>query len=545
MKRRRRFGLVAACLVAGSAFPAVSAAQSLPSFPGAEGFGAIATGGRGGQVIKVTTLASSGPGSLQAALDTPGPRIIVFEVSGVIVGDHTVNHGDVTIAGQTAPGAGITISGRLFGKYDTSVNNIIVRHIRVRPTYGGQPGNQFDAIQFSRNSQLMLDHVSASWGVDETVDLYEAKDVTVQYSTIVESATSGHPEGVHNYGLINGPDGHRISLHRNLFAHHKNRAPAIANGPAEVTNNVIYNVRHGFVHHNPASGQFNIVGNVYIQGPNDTLYPFWFDDETPGSDPTMGYHLADNYIDDPGDYVGVVNDPWAQPLLHPSFSDMFASAAHYAPSAYDFTASVPGHHPVTIDPSSQTLADVLAEAGAFPRDVVTTRVVGEVQGRSGSWGVVAPSSLMAGLTAGAPPVDADDDGIADGWETTHGLDPSNGNDHATVMPSGYTAIEEYINELADDLVYGTTPGGGSGGGPATGGSGPGGGDSSTGGGGGEGGGDVGEGEGGGPGVGPGGPIDDITCSAGGAPASRGLWPMALIGLALGLGTRRRGGRRAT
>ena len=210
------------------------------------------------------------------------------------------------------------------------------------------------------------------------VDLYEAKDVTVQYSTIVESATSGHPEGVHNYGLINGPDGHRISLHRNLFAHHKNRAPAIANGPAEVTNNVIYNVRHGFVHHNPASGQFNIVGNVYIQGPNDTLYPFWFDDETPGSDPTMGYHLADNYIDDPGDYVGVVNDPWAQPLLHPSFSDMFASAAHYAPSAYDFTASVPGHHPVTIDPSSQTLADVLAEAGAFPRDVVTTRVVGEL-----------------------------------------------------------------------------------------------------------------------------------------------------------------------
>ncbi|MCP4448705.1 MAG: pectate lyase precursor, partial [Myxococcales bacterium] len=149
------------------------------AFPGAQGFGALATGGRGGRVVKVTTLNASGPGSFGAAIDLDEPRIIVFEVSGAIEADFEIPYGDVTIAGQTAPGGGITIQGRLFGAY---------------------------------------------------------------------------PEGEHNYGLINGPDGQRVSLHHNLFAHHKNRSPAIANGPAEIRNNIMFNVRHGFIHHNPASG---------------------------------------------------------------------------------------------------------------------------------------------------------------------------------------------------------------------------------------------------------------------------------------------------
>ncbi len=533
LNRLRRFSVLGG-VVATLGCSSIANAQSLPSFPGAEGFGAVATGGRGGQVIKVTTLASTGPGSLQAALDTPGPRIIVFDVSGVIPGDHVVNHGDVTIAGQTAPGAGITIAGRLSGKYDDAVTNIIVRHIRVRPTHAGEPGHQFDAVQFSRNSQLMFDHVSASWGVDETFDVYEADDVTVQYSTITESATSGHPEGQHNYGLISGPDGHRISLHHNLFAHHKNRAPAIANGPAEVTNNLIYNVRHGFVHHNPANGQFNITGNVYVQGPNDALYPFWFDDETPGSDPALAYHLADNFIDDPGDYVGVVHDPWTEASLHPSFASLFAPATLFSPAPHDFTTIVPTLHPVSKESSSQTSATVLAEAGAFPRDVVTTRILGEVQSRNGSWGVDAPSSLTTGLTPVAPATDLDDDGMADAWETAHELNPGDGTDHDTLMPSGYTAIETYINELADTLVYG--PGGsssnGTGGGAAEGGSG--------GGGLGEGGfADGGGGSGEEPEVGPGdNPLDDYACSVGSSSPARGIGALALVALALVLGTRR-------
>ena len=221
------------------------------AFPGAEGFGARVSGGRGGAVIKVTSLAASGPGSLQEALDAPGPRIIVFDVSGVIAADQIrIAHGDVTIAGQTAPGAGITIKGRLTGEYDNSVGNIIIRHLRVRPEYDGSAGEQFDGIQLSRNHHIILDHVSVTFGVDETLCLYEATDVTLQWSTIANGATSGHPEGEHNYGMINGPDGRRISVHHNLLANNKNRNPAIANGPAEVVSNVIYNARHGFVHHN-------------------------------------------------------------------------------------------------------------------------------------------------------------------------------------------------------------------------------------------------------------------------------------------------------
>jgi pectate lyase len=447
MQRLGRFALAFA-VAAGVSQPEDAAA--LPAFPGAEGFGAVASGGRGGQVLKVTTLAASGAGSLQAALDTAGPRIIVFEVSGVIEGDVHIPHGDVTIAGQTAPGGGITIAGRLLGEYDGAVGNIILRFLRIRPVYDGSPGEQFDAAQLSRNAPIILDHVSVSWGVDETLDLYEATDVTVQWCTIEASSTSGHPEGMHNYGLINGPDGRRISVHHNLFVHHQNRNPAIANGPAEVINNVVYDVRHGFVHHNPASGPFNIVGNVYIQGPEDDLIPFYFDDENGFSAPDLSYYLADNYIDDPGDFVGVVDDPWQSPPAHPTFSELLAPVSLRAPSAHVFSGN--GYVPVTRQPSSEVVTLVRERAGAFPRDVVTRGLIGDLDNRGGGWGAVVPADLMDGLTPTAPPTDADDDGIADDWESSHGLDPSDAGDHSAVMDSGYTAIEEYANSLADALA---------------------------------------------------------------------------------------------
>jgi pectate lyase len=436
-------------------------ASALPAFPGAEGFGAVATGGRGGKVIKVTTLAASGPGSLQAALSEAGPRIVVFAVSGVIDGDVTVEQGDVTIAGQTAPGAGITIRGRFFAAYDEAVQNIIVRHLRVRPAYDGSAGEQFDAIQFSRNSRIIFDHISVAWGVDEDMDLYEADDVTVQWSTIEESATEGHPEGQHNYGMINGPDGHNASLHHTLFAHHRARCPAFANGPAEVRNNVAYNVRHGFVHHNPASGPFNIVGNTYIQGPDDDLIPFYFDDENGGGDSGLQYWLADNYVDDPGDYVGVVDNPWQAPPIHPSFEDLALDESHRAAAEFDFSARVPGYLKISTQGSQEASALVLEKAGAWPRDAITLRTVAEAKARSGTWGVHAPADLLEGLTPGEPPPDSDGDGMPDEWETEQGLDPQNGDDHSKVTTSGYTAIEDYINGLADALTGGPPPGSGS------------------------------------------------------------------------------------
>ncbi len=427
-----------------------TAAFAQPAFPGAEGFGASATGGRGGQVLRVTTLEATGPGSLQEALDTPGPRIIVFTVSGVIDGDIVIPHGDVTIAGQTAPGAGITIAGRLIADYDAAPSNIVVRHLRMRPIYDGSPGEQFDGSQFSTASLVMLDHVSISWGLDETLDLYSANDVTLQWSTIEESATEGHPEGEHNYGMIQGPDGYRISVHHNVFVHHKNRNPAIANGPAEVVNNVAYNVRHGFVHHNPASGPFNIVGNSYLAGPDDELIPFFFDDENGYTAPDLSYFLADNFIDDPGVFTGTVDNPWMMPFDHPSFEYLGPPESFRSPAQHDFSGG--SHVGVTAQPASEAMTLVLECAGGFPRDVVTTRVLAELEARNGGWGVDMPGDLLEGLTPGASTTDTDLDGMPDDWESANGLNPNDGTDHTTPMRGGYTAIEVYMNEVAESIA---------------------------------------------------------------------------------------------
>ncbi|MCA9629499.1 MAG: pectate lyase precursor [Myxococcales bacterium] len=457
-------------LSGGLLLATAGAALALPAFPGAKGFGAAASGGRGGRVIKVTTLASSGPGSLQAALAQSGPRVIVFAVSGIIEGDHTIEHGDVTIAGQTAPGGGITIRGRLFGAYDFGVGNIIIRHVRVRPpplTPSDGGGDQYDGIQLSRNSRFILDHVSVSWGSDETVDFYEAREATIQWSTIEESGLYGHSEGEHNYGLINGPGGGLISVDHNLFAHHRNRAPALAVGPAEVTNNLIYDTRNGFVHHNAAAGDFNIVGNYYREGPSADIFPFYFDDES--SEARASYYLHGNYIDDPDELQDYVDNPWTDGG-HSTFEDMLGDGA-WVDSPFDFTTETPGYASYRLDSAEEAYQRVLQFAGAFPRDIITRRTLTEVHERGGAWGAEVPSDMLEGLSPDEPPPDSDDDGMPDAWEAEQGLDP-NTDDSANELPSGYTAIEEYINGRADAITGAPPdPGGGNSGEGGNGGSG--------------------------------------------------------------------------
>ncbi|HRG97107.1 MAG TPA: pectate lyase precursor [Polyangiaceae bacterium] len=432
-------------------FAACPARAAAPAFPGAEGYGAVATGGRGGPAVVVTTLAARGPGSLQEALDREGPRVVVFAVSGVIEGDVEVTHGDVTIAGQTAPGAGITLHGRLAGAYDARVGNIVVRHLRVRPPPRLETradGARHDAIQFSRNTRVMLDHVTASWASDETVDVYEARDLTLQDSTVEESSLTGHPEGRHNYGFIAGPDSARISVLRTLFAHHFRRAPAFATGPAEMRGSVIYDVRDGFVHDNPAEGAFHVVGNVWKRGRSSRLAPFALEDEDPGSGDVL-YVVRDNRVDDPGNLVGLVVDPFAERGRHPSFADL--------PAGVD--TGLDGPLPGMVYPARKLGPEeayplVLVRSGAFPRDVVTLRTIEDVRTRCGAWGAKPPPDLLAGLRPAAPPEDADRDGIADAWERARGLSPADPEDAKRPLEGEYTALEVYVNELADALVRG-------------------------------------------------------------------------------------------
>ena len=417
--------------------------QGLPAFPGAEGHGAGATGGRGGQVIHVTNLSASGAGSLQAACSASGPRIVVFDVSGVIEGDVTIEHGDITIAGETAPGGGITVAGRFWTRYSDSVQNLIVRFIRVRPR--DLTGTQGDAIQFSRNSNFILDHISVAWGADETVDMYSASNATIQWSTIEESAThAGHPDGdFHNYGLINGPGGGPVSIHHTLFAHHSRRTPAIANGPSDIVNIVSYNFRDGFVHHNPYNNLgFNVIGNYWRRGPSrSSIVPFWLDDEDGDYGP---YYMADNWFDDPPDIDESVDDPWAL---------SYNNQGQYLVGR--IRATTPFSTPAITTHTSEEAYDlVLARAGAFPRDVVTLRTVDEVQQRTGSWGREVPADLMAGLTPTAAPTDTDRDGMPDAWESARGLDPGSADHNGDDDGDGYTNIEEYLHERAAALVPG-------------------------------------------------------------------------------------------
>ena len=472
----KRLALVFVC-AAAIAPACLGGPSSLPAFPGAQGFGAIATGGRGGQVLRVTNLAEAGMGSLQWALNQPGPRIIVFTVSGVIDADVQVPHGDVTIAGQTAPGAGITIHGHLYTPFAQVFGNIILRHIRIRPPDPNStwPFTQHDAIQFSTNHTLMFDHIDASHGADETIDLWNgATNVTLQWSALTYPIYDPANGWDHNKGILNhkpcadddsctgsSPPGGNISVHHNFFAHARNRTPALSTGPAEVINNVVYNGREGFVHHNVAGGDFNILGNVFLEGPSASLAPLWFDPENPTAPVPTRYWIWDNWVEDPN---GSFNGRFDNPVTTPGFADEYSffccginnSQFNGAWGQFDFSSTT-GHVTVPVEPSSSTEQAILPSVGAFPRDIVARWALADVQGRSGSWGNRRPADWLDGLTPTSPPIDLDTDGMADAWETSHGLDPTNGNDHSTVMPSGYTAIEEYINELAEELVSGSSP----------------------------------------------------------------------------------------
>ncbi len=414
-------------------------ADSLPSFPGAQGWGSNTPGGRGGRVIKVTNLNTSGPGSLQAACSEQGPRIVVFDTCGVIPGEVGIEHGQITIAGQTAPGAGITITGMLYTPWDSTgqarYEDIVIRFLRIRPD--PIPGVSWaDAIQFSGVRRCVLDHISCSWASDETVDIYSTDSITIQWCTIEESDTEGHSDGpYHNYGLISGPEGGHLSIHHTLFAHHRRRCPAIANGPSDVRNTVVYNFRDGFLHDNESNNLgFNIIGNYYKRGPNDpSIYPFCFADN-------YSYYLSDNYIDG----VGLIQDPWAE-------KDKLSGLQYYAnfgiKAEQEF--EVP---PVTTHDPLEAYDLVLGSAGCFPRDTVSRRTIEEVKNGTGSWGRHDPGDLIVGLTVQAARIDSDNDGMPDAWERAEGLDPADGTDFNTLMASGYTAVEEYCNLAAARLI---------------------------------------------------------------------------------------------
>lgn len=387
------------------------------AFPGAEGFGASASGGRGGRVIAVTTLADRGPGSLRAALDQDGPRTIVFRVAGIIDlrSNLKITKPRVTIAGQTAPGGGVCLRG---AGLTISADEVIVRHLRLRP------GDRVegDALCVLGVKNVIIDHCSASWAVDETVSVSGAggDGITVQWSLITESLNNSvHAKGEHGYGSLIRANG-RVSFHHNLYAHHNSRNPrpgTYGDGRLQLDfrNNVVYNwgSRAGYSAEDPAL--VGLVANYYKPGPSTRRRKEIF---------RIG---------------GETTALWAEGN---------ALEGVDVPSiAGTLLKEAPPVAPVTTDSAEEAYRKVLAAAGAVPRDAVDARVAGEVE-KGGGRIIDSPKDVggWPELAAGEAPADEDGDGLPDEWETKHGFDPKDGSDGPKDADGdGWTDLEEYLN----------------------------------------------------------------------------------------------------
>lgn len=425
--------------------------KPLAAFPGAEGFGAASVGGRGGRVIRVTNLNAQGPGSLQAAAAAEGPRIVLFDVAGVIRGDLHIQHSNITIAGESAPGPGITLVGRIVAAPQNGerLHDLIIRFLRIRQK--PVKGHTGDVIQLPKSERFILDHLSLAWGNDELLDIIHSSEVTVQWCTLEESDPAGHSKDVaHNFALLSAyPQSGNISIHHNLFAHNSRRNPSLSpyvkEKPADFRNNVIYDFKEGLGHdgHKPAAG-INLVGNYYKRGPSaDRITLYNFSDH--GKYYLHGNHLAGyGEVDHPGD-VGFFS----------SFKIGISREGDLVESEFPVAE-------VKTEEATKAYLKVLALAGAFPRDRVTRRTISEVITGTGSWRRGAPSNpdddwFLMGLADKSRQKDSDMDGMADAWEVLNGMDP-NHDDAGQSLASGYTAIEAYLHYRAEGLIKGAQNG---------------------------------------------------------------------------------------
>lgn len=418
-----------------------------PAFPGAEGFGAISQGGRGGRVIKVTNLNASGSGSLTEACKATGARIVVFDVGGVINADIAIRDSNITIAGQSAPAPGITLAGRLFSwprNKDERLHDIVIRFLRIRPP--PTTGYNGDVVQLPNTERVILDHLSMSWANDEMIDIIYSSEFTLQWSTVEESDPHGHGKGVaHNFALLSAyHDSGNVSIHHNLFAHHSRRIPSLTpEAPGknnDFRNNVIYNFREGLGHdgHKPAGG-INMVGNYYKRGPSAwRLIPFNFVEE--GS-----YYLFGNYFEGTGyfnDYrIQDTSLPfWVKEVKKGQVLKLAAKTAF-----------------VSTQSAEEAYKSIFLKAGSFPRDRVTLRTFMEVETGTGRWARRAPAKpsdgwFLSGLERGDKQKDTDGDGMPDEWERQNGLNFLDSLDINTALSSGYSAIETYLHERAEQLL---------------------------------------------------------------------------------------------
>ena len=471
----------------------------VPAFPGAEGFARYITGGRGGTVYHVTNLNDKGTGSLREALGKSGKRTIVFDVSGTInlASDLKISKGDVTVAGQTAPGDGITLAN-----YTVTIaaDNVIIRFIRFRRGNAVNINDGADAIWGRQRKNIMLDHCSFSWSIDEVASFYDNRTFTMQWCTIAEALTNaGHDKGAHGYGGIWG--GKEASFHHNFLLHLQNRVPRF-NGArynwsgydtskypntiqaerVDFRNCVMFNWGTGGCYGGPGGGYINMVNNYYKAGPATTnktrVTQISKSDSSNGGDNpfpnyTSRYYINGNYVTAAGenaenyDWQGVVYDS-GLPTVN-GVKCVNDSENYYGEGAGNIPIKI--EEPidageVTTHSATVAFEKVLAYAGAsYRRDAVDARYAQEAEtgevvytgSVTGKPGIIDTQNDVGGwpvLDKETKPTDTDKDGMPDDWETANGLNPSLNDSKLYTVDAEriYTNLEVYMNSLVQDIM---------------------------------------------------------------------------------------------
>lgn len=463
----------------GHTYP-IPITEAAIAFPGAWGGGMHASGGRGGKVIRVTTLEDHGlPGSLRHAVSQSGARIVIFNVDGTIhlKSKLEITQGDVTLAGQSAPGAGITLADY---PVEIKADNVIVRYLRFRMG-DRKVGGEADAFGARNRKNLIIDHCSMSWSTDECASFYDNENFTLQWSIISESLRlSVHEKGAHGYGGIWG--GVNASFRCNLLIHHDSRTPRFcgsrySNNPdkesVDFRNNVLYNWGANNIY-GAEGGSYNLVNNYYKPGPassnRDRLLQPYADDGknkqpkgTHGRFYLSGNHLVGNSSVTSNNRLGV--------HMHSTFT---AHAPIVTLDEILVEREFPMAETATYS-AAEAYEKVLQQAGScLSRDAVDSRLVEEVQSGTATFkglnlqnsppypkpGIIdsqedlkpsnagADWSAWPALTEGTPPTDSDGDSMPDAWEKAKGLDPKSADANGRHLSTAYDNIEVYLNELA-------------------------------------------------------------------------------------------------
>jgi hypothetical protein len=433
---------VAAVLALGAGALPICA-QALPVVPGAVGYGVDTPAGRGGTIYRVTNLNATGAGSLKACVDASGPRVCVFEVSGTIklTQDLAVTNPRITIAGQTAPSPGIMIRGAALR---ISTSDVLVQHIRVRagdddvgPVMTNRDALKIESPPEKPISNIVIDHCSFSWAVDENAALWNAwNDVTLSNSIIGEGLhmsklPDGKPGG---YGLIVSPTQGRVTVKGNLLAHNRERNPLSRGAQLVFVNNVVYNTKSTFVDLQNEHGiatKSTVAGNVFLHGRDSTAAKSPI---TVRTDENLGLLSASRlYVQDNSADEQRVSDPWSVVTAYSGVLPSWLGAE--APPSWPAG--------LTLLPTGGgfVLNGVLKNAGARPadRDPVDSRIVTSVRDRTGQVinCVSADGSERCQKNAGGWPTYAQN-------RRTLSIPSS----PAQVMPSGYTRLEEWLHDMS-------------------------------------------------------------------------------------------------